>query len=85
MVLDPRGTEVPGSTTIAWLGESFLLVRTQLRGGEHAHSEMSLVRDDPHDRFVALYHDDRGVGRQYGNVDSGPRRRNDIAVIGGGD
>jgi hypothetical protein len=65
--LEPQGTEVPGRTTIDWLGESFLVVRSDFGGGRHVHSEMSLVlgRSDPNDRFVALYHDDRGVCRQY--------------------
>lgn len=65
--LEPPGTEVPGRTTIEWLGESFLVVWTEFGGGGHADSEMRLVigRSDPNDRFVALYHDDRGVCREY--------------------
>jgi hypothetical protein len=65
--LEPLGTTVPGTTTIQWLGESLLVVRSQFVGGEHAHSEMSLVlgRSDANDRFVALYQDDRGVCRQF--------------------
>ncbi len=65
--LEPPGTEVPGTTTIEWLGESFLVVHSEFREGEHEHSEMRLVvgRSDPNDRFVALYHDDRGVCRQF--------------------
>jgi hypothetical protein len=65
--LEPPGTEVPGTTTVEWLGESFLVVRSEYGGGGHVHSEMSLVigRSDPTDAYVALYHDDRGVGRQF--------------------
>lgn len=65
--LEPPGTEVPGTTTIEWLGESLLVVRSELGGGGHAHSEMSLVlgRSDANDRFVALYQDDRGVCREF--------------------
>jgi hypothetical protein len=64
--IEPQGLEVPGSTTIEWLGESFLLVRTRLGEGGH-HNEMSLVlgRSDPNDAYVALYQDDRGVCRLY--------------------
>lgn len=64
--LEPPGTTVPGTTTIAWLGESFLELRTEFDEG-HAHSEMRVVigRSDPNDRFVALSHDDRGVCRQF--------------------
>ncbi len=65
--LEPPGTEVPGPTIIEWLGESLLVVRSELGGGQHVHSEMSLVfgRSDPNDQFVALYQDDRGVCRQF--------------------
>lgn len=65
--LEPPGTEVPGTTTIEWLGESFLVLHTRFRGEAHAHSEMTFVigRSDPNDRFVALYHDDRGVCREF--------------------
>lgn len=65
--LEPPGTEVPGRATIEWIGEAFLTARIAFGGDRHAHSEMSLVlgRSDPDDRFVALYHDDRGVGREY--------------------
>ncbi|MFC0108054.1 hypothetical protein [Kibdelosporangium aridum] len=64
--LDPPGLEVPGTTTIEWLGESLLFMRTKL--GERAHhSEMSFVigRSDPNNTYVALYQDDRGVCRFY--------------------
>jgi hypothetical protein len=65
--LEPPGTTVPGATTVEWLGESLLVVRSRFGGGGHAHSEMSLVlgRSDPNDRFFALYQDERGVCRQY--------------------
>src|SRR5690349_10849684 len=63
--LEPKGTTVPGNTTIEWLGESLLIMRSEFRG--HVHNEMSLVlgRSDPNDRFVALTEDDRGVCRQF--------------------
>lgn len=65
--LEPPGTEVAGTTTIEWLGESFLVVRTEFAGDRHVHSEMRLVlgRSDANDRFVALSHDDRGVCREF--------------------
>lgn len=64
--LEPPGVEVSGTTTIERLGESFLVVRSQLGEGAH-HSEMSFVigRSDPNDVYVALYQDDRGVCRQF--------------------
>jgi hypothetical protein len=65
--LEPGGIEVSGTTSVEWLGESFLVVRSEFGGGQHEHSEMTLVlgRSDPNDRFVALYQDDRGVCRQF--------------------
>lgn len=64
--LEPPGTEVQGTTTITWLGESLLFVETGLGEGAH-QSEMSLVigRSDPNDAYVVLYQDERGVCRQY--------------------
>ncbi|WP_433328453.1 hypothetical protein [Spirillospora sp. CA-294931] len=64
--LEPPGTEVQGTTSITWLGESLLLARTELGEGAH-HSQMSLVigRSDPNDAYVVLYQDDRGVCRQF--------------------
>jgi hypothetical protein len=49
------------------------MVRTQLGGDEHVHSEMRFVlgRSDPDDQFLALYHDDRGVCRQFAMVFDG--------------
>jgi len=41
--LEPQGTTVAGMTTIEWLGESFLVVRSELGGGRHVHSEMRLI------------------------------------------
>jgi hypothetical protein len=72
--LEPPGVEVPGTTTIEWLGESFLVVWSKL--GESAqHSEMYLVigRSDPNDAYVALYQDDRGVCRQFAMTFDGER------------
>ncbi len=65
--LEPPGTELPGSTSIGWLGESLLVVRTVFRGDQHVHSELTLVlgRSDANDRFVALYQDERGVCREF--------------------
>jgi hypothetical protein len=71
--LEPPGAQVPGSTIVEWIGESFLVMRSEFAGGQHAHSEMSLVlgRSDPNDTYIALYHDDRGVCREYAVVFDG--------------
>ncbi len=65
--LEPPGTEVPGITTIEWLGESLLVAQSEFGGGRHVHSEMSLVigRSDANNRLVVLYQDDRGVCREF--------------------
>ncbi|BCL14450.1 hypothetical protein [Micromonospora sagamiensis] len=65
--LEPPGTEVPGNTTVTWLGESLLVVRSEFGGNGQAQSDMSLVlgRSDANDRFVALYQDNRGVCREF--------------------
>jgi hypothetical protein len=72
--LEPPGVEVPGATTIERLGESFLVVRSELGEGAH-HSGMSLVigRSDPNDVYVALYQDDRGVCRLFAMTFDGER------------
>lgn len=72
--LEPPGLEVRGTTTIEWLGESLLVVRSEI--GDEAHlSEMSFVigRSDPNDAFVVLYQDDRGVCRMYAMAFDGRR------------
>lgn len=74
--LEPPGIEVPGTTTIAWLGESLLVMRSEFGGGgDHPRSETSSVlgRSDANDRFVALYQDDRGVCRQFAMTFDGGR------------
>ncbi|MEV4318043.1 hypothetical protein [Actinocrispum sp. NPDC049592] len=72
--LDPPGQEVRGQTTIDWLGESLLVVRSAMGEGAH-HSEMSLVigRSDPNDAYFVLYQDDRGVCRLYAMTFDGGR------------
>ena len=59
--LDPPDTEVHGSATVEWIGEAFLVVRSQLEG------ELTMVvgRSDARDEWTVLYHDDRGVLRVF--------------------
>jgi len=66
--LDPADQEVPGSATVEWLGDAFVVFRWTMAGDVgKATSEMVLVlgRSDAHDAFTALYHDERGVCRGY--------------------
>jgi hypothetical protein len=66
--LEPEGRTVPGSATVEWLGDAFVVFRWTMGGDVGpATSEMALVlgRRDARDAFTALYHDERGVGRVF--------------------
>jgi len=58
--LEP-GAEAPGSGTVEWVGEAFLVLRLEL-GGELT---MAIGRSDANDTYEVLYHDDRGVSRLF--------------------
>lgn len=65
--LEPAGRTVAGEATVEWIGDSFVAVHIVLDGDEGRQCQrLVLGRSDPRDAFVALYHDDRGVGRLYG-------------------
>ena len=57
--LEPAGTEAHGSATVEWLGDAFLVVRSELDG----ELTLALGHSDARDAFTALYQDDRGVCR----------------------
>ena len=64
--LEPADQKVPGSATVEWLGDAFVVFRWTMGGDVGpATSEMVLVlgRSDAHDAYTALYHDERGVCR----------------------
>ncbi|MFI9453782.1 hypothetical protein [Amycolatopsis sp. NPDC052450] len=74
--LDPADQEVPGSATVEWLGDAFVVLRwTMGDGDDKAASEMVLVlgRSDTHDTYTALYHDERGVCRVFAMTFDGTR------------
>ena len=68
--LDSLDTEVRGTATVEWYADAFLLLRGSFptRSGEQGGSAwaMAFSHNDPHDAFVALYSDDRGVSRVFG-------------------
>jgi hypothetical protein len=67
--LEPADREVPGSATVEWLGDAFVVFRWVMHGDVGAAtSEMVLVlgRSDANGAHTALYHDERGVCRVYG-------------------
>lgn len=68
--LDPPGTEVPGSATVEWFGEAFLLVHSVMEGGE---TTLAIGRSDANDAYKVLYHDDRGVCRLFAMTWDGDR------------
>jgi hypothetical protein len=66
--LEPADLEVPGSATVEWLGDAFVVFRWTMDGDVgSATSEMVLVlgRSDARDAYTALYHDERGVCRVF--------------------
>lgn len=66
--LEPPDLEVPGSATVEWLGDAFVVFRWTMQGDVgDATSEMVLVlgRNDAQDAYSALYHDERGVCRVF--------------------
>jgi hypothetical protein len=69
--LDSLDTQIPGRSTVEWLGESLLLWHTTFQGeGDsdfqaYTHWTIVLGRSDANDQFVALYSDERGVCREY--------------------
>ena len=72
--LEPPGTEVPGRTTVEWLGESLLFVRSLMgEGAEQSETNLVLGRSDANDIFVALYQDSRGVCREFAMTFDGVR------------
>jgi hypothetical protein len=68
--LEPPGTEVPGSATVDWFGEAFLLVHSVMEGGE---TTLAIGRSDANDAYEVLYHDDRGVCRVFAMTWDGKR------------
>ncbi|MFI5613769.1 hypothetical protein [Amycolatopsis sp. NPDC051903] len=72
--LEPAGVEVPGSTTVERLGESLLVMRTELHdGAEHSTVTFVIGRSDANDAYVVLYEDQRGVCRTFGMTFDGRR------------
>lgn len=66
--LEPPDQEVPGSATVEWLGDAFVVFRWTMAGDVgKSTSEMVLVlgRSDVRDEYTALYHDERGTCRVF--------------------
>jgi hypothetical protein len=61
--LDSLETEVPGSATFEWLGESFVAMHSE-QGGDPGW-ELVFGQSDAQEAYTALYHDERGVSRVF--------------------
>ena len=63
--LEPPDREDAGSAQIEWLGDAFVIFRWTVRGDTGTPSETAIAmgRSDSNDRYVALYHDERGISR----------------------
>ena len=62
--LDDPDLEVEGQATIGWLGDAFLELRATL-GTDQSTWHWIVGRSDARERFVLLYHDERGVLREF--------------------
>ena len=56
-------TPVPGTATVEWLDDAFLVLRSDLGGA--AAWTLVIGRSDARDAYAALYHDERGVLRVF--------------------
>ena len=61
--LEPRDTVLRGQATIDWIDDAFLQLRSVLDG--KPLWDMVFGYSDATERYVLLYHDDRGVSRVF--------------------
>lgn len=61
--LEPRDRVMHGQATVEWLGDAFLVLRSQIDGTPMW--DMVIGHSDAQERYVLLYHDERGVGRVF--------------------
>jgi hypothetical protein len=74
--LEPADLEVPGSATVEWLGDAFVVYRWTMEadsGKAASETVMVLGRSDERDAYTALYHDERGACRVYAMTFDGSR------------
>ena len=64
--LEPRDLVVHGSATFEWLADAFVVMRSEMDG--KPAWDMVIGHSDAQERYVLLYHDDRGVGRVFDMV-----------------
>jgi hypothetical protein len=74
--LEPADQEVPGTATVEWLGDAFVVFRWTMTGdvgGATSEMVLALGRSDPQDAYTALYKDERGVCRVFAMTFDGAR------------
>lgn len=63
--LESPDMEVEGSASFEWLADAFIVWRWHGGGDPAQHAHLVFGRSDANDRYVALYHDGRGVCRVF--------------------
>jgi hypothetical protein len=61
--LDSMETEKRGTATIEWIGDAFIVMRSELEG--EPLWDFVFGRSDAQEAYAALYHDDRGTSRLF--------------------
>ena len=61
--LESRDIQIPGAATIEWLGDAFIAMTSQLN--REPAWDWVIGRTDAEEKFVVLYHDERGVSRVF--------------------
>lgn len=61
--LEPAGTDLHGSATFEWLGDSFIVMRSEIDG--HPAWQLSIGHNDSRQAYTVLYHDERGTSRVF--------------------
>ncbi len=61
--LEPRDTVLHGEATVEWLGDAFVVLRSEMDG--RPMWDLAVGHSDAQDRYVLLYHDERGVSRVF--------------------
>jgi hypothetical protein len=62
--LESMDIKIHGSATFEWLGDAFLVMRSEM-GGDHPAWDYVIGRNDAREQLVCLYHDERGVCRVF--------------------
>jgi hypothetical protein len=56
--------DVQGAASVEWLGDAFVVLRASL-GSDYSTWDFVFGRNDPHEAYAVLYHDERGTNRVF--------------------